>query len=82
MAVFKGVCAGIHPTIVNEKTYESHPEIRMRTEDVALSAVLNDREIDEITSFRSLLKLFINKFSTFLGILAPHFQTGKTKRSD
>ena len=31
------------PTIGNEKSYESHPEIRMHTIDVALSAVLNDR---------------------------------------
>ena len=33
------------PKIINEKSFESHFEIRMRTEDVALSTVLNDRDI-------------------------------------
>ena len=38
-------------------------------------------EIDETVNFRNVRKLFTNKFAAFLGILAPHFQTGKTKRS-
>ena len=38
-------------------------------------------EIDDTVNFRDFRKLFTNKFSAFLGILAPYFQTGKTKRS-
>ena len=48
------------------------------------SLILRKREIDEIINFRNFRKLLINKFvlSFCCGILAPHFQTGKTKRSD
>ena len=39
-------------------------------------------EIDETVNFQNLCKLLTNKFAAFFffGILAPHFQTGKTKR--
>ena len=37
------------PAIGNETSYELHPEIRIRTKDVALSAALNDRgHINEV----------------------------------
>ena len=39
-------------------------------------------EIDETVNFRNFPKLFTNKcIYPFFGILAPYFQTGKTKRS-
>ena len=33
------------PKIGNEKSFESHSKIRMRTKDVAVSVVLNDRAL-------------------------------------
>ena len=39
-------------------------------------------EIDETVNFRDFRKLFTNKCAAFFfGILAPYFQTRKTKRS-
>ena len=43
------------------------------------SLISPKREIDETVNFRNFHKFFTNKLSAFLGILAPHFQTGKTK---
>ena len=41
---------------------------------------LAKREFDETVNFRNFCKLFTNKwFTIFQCILAPHFQTGKTK---
>ena len=34
---------------------------------------LAKREIDKTVNFRNYRKLFTNKYSAFLGILAPHF---------
>ena len=43
-------------------------------------AFLAKREIDETVNFRNFCKLFTNKCPPrFYDILAPHFQTGKTK---
>ena len=41
------------------------------------------REIDDTVNFRNFRKSFTNKFCGVLcGILAPHFQWGKMRRSD
>ena len=45
------------------------------------SLILPKLEIDETVNFQNFRKLFQNKFAAFL-IYAPHFQTGKTNRSD
>ena len=44
------------------------------------SLILPKRKNDN--KFSKLSQVVLNKFSAFLGILAPHFETGKTKRSD
>ena len=46
------------------------------------SLILSKQEIDELINFQNFHKLFINKFAAFFGILASHFQIGKTKQSD
>ena len=46
------------------------------------SLISPKRELDETVNFRNFRNLLTNKFSAFFfGILAPQFQTGKTKQS-
>ena len=46
------------------------------------SLIPSKRETDEIVNFRNFASCSQKKLPRFCGILAPHFQTGKMRRSD